>query len=177
MISDRALTMYDPQPRFPWTGNAWESSRYAQAAMPVAPHVCLLMTPGTERFLVRQASQKEVEAINLRSYGWAEQSIFGSSEEVLKDVCKAATASPESVPKPRLPATVVVKRMDENDGQIGADNVARGWPRRLALSRPDGTREFLSYELVEIDPTGGTVPLVLPDVITALKAAFDTPKQ
>lgn len=75
--------MFDPTPRYPWTGNAWQSSPNAETAVPLAPNACLLIVPGGEGFKVGQADANRVEEINLRSYGWAEHSIFGSREQVV----------------------------------------------------------------------------------------------
>jgi hypothetical protein len=37
ITNDRGIAMFDPTPRFPWTGNAWHSSPNAEATMPSDP--------------------------------------------------------------------------------------------------------------------------------------------
>lgn len=49
VTSDRAIAMYDPTPRFPWSGHAWLSSPGAQSTMPLDPAHCLLLEPGPAR--------------------------------------------------------------------------------------------------------------------------------
>jgi Protein of unknown function (DUF4238) len=102
ITSDRGIAMWDPQ--LPASrGNAWESSPAAETTVPVAPSACLTLTPGTGAFAVRHVDAAAVDTINLRTYGWAEQTIFGTSEYVLRTVHQAATSDPRRVPRPRVP--------------------------------------------------------------------------
>jgi hypothetical protein len=172
VIGDQALTMFDPRPQHPWTGNAWWSSNYAQAAVPVAPNACLLMTPGSERYAVRKTTADEVRTINLRSYGWADQSVFGTTTDVMESVREAAAATPDQVCRPRLPSTVTVEQVDEADEDVGSEHAARGWPRRISVTGANGKTRFYTYTFVDLDPDDQSVTFVSPEIAQALRDAF-----
>ena len=100
--NDRGLAMWDPN--LPGTrGNMWESSATAETTVPLAPNVCLKLTPGDSGYAVVPADTATVNAINLRSYGWAAEKIFGTSTAVVRDVHAKAHADPDSVPAPVAP--------------------------------------------------------------------------
>jgi hypothetical protein len=95
--NDRGLAMWDPN--LPATrGNMWESSATAETTVPLAPYVCLKLTPGDSGYAVLPADAATVNTINLRSYGWAAEKIFGTSTAVVRDVHAKAQADPASVP-------------------------------------------------------------------------------
>jgi hypothetical protein len=102
IASDRGLAMWDPNLP-PQRGNAWASSPQAETAIPVGPKVCLKITPGAEGFAVERADKQTVDAINLRTYGWAEQAVFGRTQDVVEEVHRAAEADPSQVPRPKVP--------------------------------------------------------------------------
>ena len=102
VTSDRGLAMWDPQLRAS-RGNAWESSPAAETTVPVAPNACLKLTPGAGGFAMEHVDTATVGTINLRTYGWAEQAIFGTSDHAVRAVHQAATADPTTVPRPHLP--------------------------------------------------------------------------
>ena len=102
IASDRGLAMWDPNLP-PQRGNAWGSSPQAETTVPVGPKVCLKITPGAEGFAVESADAQTVDEINLRTYGWAEQAIFGRSQSVVEEVHRAAQSDPSKVPRPKVP--------------------------------------------------------------------------
>jgi hypothetical protein len=56
--------MWDPA--LPGTrGNMWESSPRAEATVPVAPSVCLKLTPDTSGFAIARADRELVAEINV----------------------------------------------------------------------------------------------------------------
>jgi Protein of unknown function (DUF4238) len=172
VMSDRAIAMFDPTPRFPWTGNAWQSSPNAQATIPLSPDVCLLMMPGDERFSTVTANARTVEDINLRMYGWAEQSIFGTSQDAVVRVHRAAKHNKKRVPRPRMPKQILVEAVDPSDKTVGDEHARRGWPRTLVQSDGHGKKEVLAYKIVDIedDGVGGLYPK--PEVLKTLHEAF-----
>ncbi len=100
--NDRGLAMWDPN--LPATrGNMWESSATAETTVPLAPHVCLKLTPGDSGYAVMPADAATVDAINLRTYGWTAEKVFGTSTGVVRDVHAKAQADPASVPAPIAP--------------------------------------------------------------------------
>ena len=100
--NDRGMAMWDPN--LPATrGNMWESSATAETTVPLAPGACLKLTPGGSRYAVASADAATVDAINLRTYGWAAEKIFGTTTSVVAGVHAKAQANPESVPAPVAP--------------------------------------------------------------------------
>jgi hypothetical protein len=100
--NDRGLAMWDPN--LPATrGNMWESSATAETTVPLAPYVCLKLTPGDSGYAVMPADAATVDAINLRTYGWAAEKVFGTSTGVVRGVHAKAQADPASVPAPVAP--------------------------------------------------------------------------
>jgi uncharacterized protein DUF4238 len=102
ITNDRGLAMWDPSLR-PAQGNAWESSADAETTVPIAPTVCLKLTPGAERFGVETAGAESVTEVNLRTYGWADKSIFGTDRGGVEAVHRAAQAEPSKAVAPRVP--------------------------------------------------------------------------
>jgi hypothetical protein len=100
--NDRGMAMWDPNLP-PTRGNMWESSATAQTTVPLAPGACLQLTPGDSRYAVASADAATVDAINLRTYGWAAEKIFGTTTSVIAGVHANAQANPESVPAPVAP--------------------------------------------------------------------------
>lgn len=102
IANDHGLAMWDPN--LPETrGNAWMSSPQAETTVPVGPTACLKIMPGKESFTVEPADAALVADINLRTYGWSDVAIFGTNEQVLRDVHAEAQAHPTSVPRPVIP--------------------------------------------------------------------------
>lgn len=95
--NDRGLAMWDPDLP-PTAGNMWMSSQTAETTVPVAPNVCLKLTPGGSCYTVEPADRTMVDEINLRSYGWAQEKIFGTSTRVVRDVHAKAKDAPLSSP-------------------------------------------------------------------------------
>ena len=102
IASDRGLAMCDPC--LPASrGNAWASSPRAETTFPVGPTACLKITPGAESFSVEHADSATVAEINLRTYGWADTSAFGTHHQILRDVHLAAERAPGPLPRPVVP--------------------------------------------------------------------------
>jgi hypothetical protein len=103
IANDRGLAMWDPT--LPTQrGNAWASSPQAETTVPVGPNACLRITPGAEGFAVESAGEQSVDAINMRTYGWADQAVFGRTQDIVEGVHRAAQAKPTLVPKPKVPS-------------------------------------------------------------------------
>jgi hypothetical protein len=100
--NDRGMAMWDPN-LTATRGNMWESSATAETTVPLAPGACLKLTPGDSRYAVASADAATVDAINLRTYGWAAEKIFGTTTSVVAGVHAKAQANPELVPAPVAP--------------------------------------------------------------------------
>ena len=98
---DRALAMHDPTPKFPWSGHALRSSPKAQTSYPLAPRHCLVLVQHPQPVAVVEADAEDVREFNLRTYGWASQYIYGTSQEVVQRVRIQAKDKPALVIRPR----------------------------------------------------------------------------
>jgi hypothetical protein len=147
--SDRPLTMYDPEPKFPWSAPGWISSERVEATLPLTKAYCVRVGPGQRQRLGLQPTAKQVERVNLRTYGWATRYLFGPSPDLLERLHATATTDPDSVPKFIPKRMVMTEDAETADPAIAERNVARGWPRYIGHEEPDGTQCLLSYEVIE----------------------------
>jgi hypothetical protein len=137
VTSDCGLSMYDPTPRFPWSGNGWVGSPNSQTAIPLDSRRCMLVTPGrhgpTERLDQRRAAKPEVDAVNLRTYGFASQYIFSHSQQVATDLRALAKRRPDDVVRPQPNPAVMLIKAEEGDDRLADEHRRRGWPPRLMV--------------------------------------------
>lgn len=135
VTSDRGGAMLDETLPWPWTGNALNSSPGAQTTIPLSSRACLLLEPVDPRCgrLVRDLDQRAVDAINLRTYGWADRHLFAESQAVLDRLRRLAKASPRRVPRPQPKRNVLVLQADPGDERFARANAQRGWPARVPV--------------------------------------------
>ncbi len=74
--------------------------------MPLGDTACLLMRPVPMGggLTVSEASAREIETINLRTYGWADEYVFGRTQDALAAVRTAARRRPADVVCPKTPS-------------------------------------------------------------------------
>lgn len=133
ITSDRAHSIEDPTPPFPWTAQAPLSSPRSTTFVPLSDSVGLLLTPGTgrSRLEVAGATPAEVERLNLLTYGWADAHLFAASADALLRVRELAAGAPTEVPRPRPHCQVVLLEPDPDDSSLADENEQRGWPAQL----------------------------------------------
>jgi hypothetical protein len=150
VTSDTGLAMYDPKPRFPWAGNAWRSSPAAETTIPLSSNECLVITPGDDARLeiVDGAFASFVDSLNLRTYGWASDFIYGRSQEVVTHVRRIAKQRPADIIRPRPTHQMLVVEHDPSDRSLALAHLRRGWPAYL---EHDGVRH--DYIVIGIDGT------------------------
>jgi hypothetical protein len=148
VCSDRPLTMHDPTPPFPGAAPAWVSSEMVEATMPMSTKACLRISPRGHARLNVQPTTKQVDRINLRTYGWATRYIYGPSVEALELLHEIAVADPSSAPQPIKKALVMLEDQSTADPEIARRNVARGRPRYIRDLSGESDR-LMSYEVVE----------------------------
>jgi hypothetical protein len=83
--------------------------------------------------LVRDLSREQVDAINLRTFGWADRHLFGESQAVLDGLRRLAKGSPGRVPRPRPTRNVMVVQAHLADERFAQANIRRGWPARVLV--------------------------------------------
>jgi hypothetical protein len=149
--------MVDPTPRFPWSGNGWLSSDCAYSTVPLSPTLCLRLDQPGGTWINERTCAKQIEPINLRSYGWADRYAYARSRQVLEDLHTLAQANAERIERRRPSPYVIVEEADPNDPTVGAQHPA-GYPRGLWIADDDGTQRWCSYELIDTDGPSADEP-------------------
>jgi Protein of unknown function (DUF4238) len=151
VTSDRGLAMVDPTPRWPWSGAAWLSSPNVQTTIPLSSSSCLLLLPKhgpTERTEEAEVGKGEVSDANLRTYGWASDYIYGSSQAVVADIRRAAKG--RRLPRPQTPKQILLIDAEAGDNRLANEHRRRGWPPQLQV---DGKPQ----DYVVLDPDSNPV--------------------
>ncbi len=146
---DRGLAMHDSTPKFPWSGHALLSSPNAETTFPLAPDRCLCLTQGDIPTSRAEAKAEEVRAVNLRTYGWASEFIFGRSQAHVQEIRAQAKAHPGLVVSPRTSKPVILEEADPNDPTVGREHVKKGWPPGVWVDDDAGGQRYCAYHLVD----------------------------
>lgn len=149
ITSDRGIAMHDPTLRFPWEGHAWKSSDDAQTLIPLDPAHCLLIEPGPPRSGRATVGARDMEAINLGIYGWANRFIYGHSQATVQAVRTAAKRHPKLVIRPRITKMVMFELADPDDPAVGLEHARQGLPRGAWIKDPQGVPRFCTYHVLE----------------------------
>lgn len=149
VTSDRPVTMHDPAPPHPWSGLAWQSSPTVAATIPISSRNCLRVAQMDERRFSTRKAERQVDRINLRTYGWARRYVYGPTEQVLLDLHDRAVAEPATVPAPSRRRMVMLEDLDTADPSVAELNRERGWDPYLLVTQDDGTRVPMSYEVID----------------------------
>ncbi len=153
ITSDRALAMHDPSPKHPWSAQAWRSSPDVETTIPLSSDTCLLITPGPPITEERDISRERLERINLRTYGWAERYVYGSSQQTVVELRRLAKARPRDIVRPRALKQVLLVEADPNDDALLREHLRRGWPGRFAV-------KGIEHDYVVLGSTGDPVETV-----------------
>lgn len=149
ITSDRGFAIHDSAPPFPWSFQALLSSDHTETTVPLSDDACLLMRPLPMgcRLAVRDASPREVETINLRTFGWASEHVYGRTQGTLVAVRTATRRRAVDVIRPKPFCQVPLLELDPDDDSIANANVRRGWPPQLRNSQG----EFRDYIVIPCD--------------------------
>ena len=139
VISDTPITMWNPEPRFPFSGDGWCSGPKAETTLPLSPKLCLKVTSVGPDFETRHATRGEVNAINARTFGWAERWIYAPSQQALQDLRTFTKRRPDLVSLPRPGRAVLLEDADPDNARPPQP----GWPAGLWV---DG-EQFVRYEI------------------------------
>jgi len=133
ITSDRGYAIHDPTPPYPWAWQAFLSSENSEATVPLSDTACLRMrpVPMDGGLTVREATAHEVETINLRTYGWADEYVFGKAQEALVAMRVASRRRPTDVIRPKPLAQVALLEPDPDDNSLAEANIRRGWPPQV----------------------------------------------
>jgi hypothetical protein len=137
IASDRGYAIHDPTPPYPWAFQAILSSEKSETTVPLSDTACLVMRPVPMGggLTVRDASAHEIETINLRMYGWADEYVFAKTQDALVAVRTAARRRPADVIRPKPFTQVALLEPDPDDNSLAEVNRRRGWPPQLLNER------------------------------------------
>ncbi|MGA2163217.1 MAG: DUF4238 domain-containing protein [Solirubrobacteraceae bacterium] len=149
ITSDRGYAIHDPFPPYPWAAQGILSSERSETTIPLSDTTCLLMRPMPMggAMNVREVSSREVERINLRTYGWARSHVFARSQITLDAVRVASRRQPANVIRPKPFSQVFLLDPDPDDKSLGNENLRRGWPPML----PNDKGEPRDYIVIPVD--------------------------
>jgi hypothetical protein len=134
ITSDRGFAIHDPTPQFPWSWQALLSSPNTETTVPLSDTACLLMRPLPMGggLTVWETSADEVETINLRTFGWADEYVFGKTQATLEGVRLASRRRSADVIRPKPFSEVVLIEADPDDNSLVEMNLRkRGYPAQL----------------------------------------------
>lgn len=115
VLPDVGVTMYDPTPKFPTAGTGLKSSPNSETVLHLGPCLALMLRPGDGYGDIEEASAAQVERLNVRAVACSDQCIYGRSEELVREIVRAASDDPERVAslRPRAPTLWIA----EGDGE------------------------------------------------------------
>jgi hypothetical protein len=108
----------DPTPVVPGAGHGLRSSPNAETTLPLDPELCLILTPEPAYGNARAGTTPEyVDELNLRSYAWAQQHIFGPSQQLVTAVRQRAKREKARLARlaPRPPSGIYSVKWPEGD--------------------------------------------------------------
>lgn len=94
VLSDHPVAHYEPTPKTPESGAGFMSSPNSQTWVPLDPRFGLLLTPqNPQSWVNREATDGEVDELNLLTYAWARDATYGPSQEAVTRVRRFAKAN------------------------------------------------------------------------------------
>ena len=102
--------------------------------------------PGSASLVIRDVSAREVETINLHTYGWADRHVFGATHETLLAVRTASRQRPADVIRPKPFCQINLIEPDPDDDSLARENARRGWPEQL-----EGNGKTYDYIVIPTD--------------------------
>jgi Protein of unknown function (DUF4238) len=150
---DRGYAIHDPTPPVPWAAQGLLSSESVETTFPLSSDACLLLRPEpvSAGLSVAEIDARQVEKINLRTYGWAEDYVFGETQADLVAVRRAARQRPAEVIRPLPFSQAILIEPDPDDDSLARENLSRGWPGQL----PNQNGERRDYVVIPVGESEG----------------------
>lgn len=171
VTSDRSMAMHDPTPKFPWSGHALISSPKAQTTVPISPAFTLCLAQSGQPVAQVAADKDDVREMNLRTYGWASEFIYGRTQEVVQRVRRQAKRYSKLVIRPRTPKQVILEEADPDDPGLSTEHGGLRWPSGLWVRDDDGVERFCTYRLVDPGDRSSIDAAISAEEATQLAAA------
>ena len=134
ILSDEPLVLIDVLN--PGGIAAWRSSPTVEATIPLDPQSCLRLRQPPLSQSSHVITEGEVIDINLRTYAWAREAIFGPTKELLESVSSTAGAYPTRIElyRPKPPTIYIFEREDGNDQPSKVKRIPG--PSEIKIRRP-----------------------------------------
>jgi hypothetical protein len=145
---DRGYAIHDPTPPVPWATQGLMSSENSETTFPLSSDACLLLrpSPASAGLSIAEIDSRQLEQINLRTYGWAEEYVFGETPAALVAVRRTARQRPTDVVRPQPFCEAILIELDPDDDSLARENRSRGWPAQLT----NGNGELRDYVVIPI---------------------------
>jgi hypothetical protein len=119
VLSDHPVAHYEPTPKTPESGAGFVSSPNSTTWVPLDPRFGLLLGPQEPgKWEDIEASDDDVDELNLLTYAWARDAIYGQSQEAVTRVRRVAKQNPTLLGEFRYrpPRVWVSRGGDESPG-------------------------------------------------------------
>jgi hypothetical protein len=98
IISDHPVAHYDPTPKMPEAGAGFMSSPNSVTFIPLDPTFALLLVQGqSQTWQDVDITSDEVDEMNLLTYAWAREAIYGPSQESVTRARRLAKQNPRAM--------------------------------------------------------------------------------
>jgi hypothetical protein len=114
--------------------------------------MCLLLQHADFGYEIVETDSETAGLINLRTYGWASDYVFGQSQELVASVRRHAKERPADVIRPSPHHQVMLLDIDPDDTSLADANRRRGWP-------PYFVAEGKQHDYVVIGPHDNAVEI------------------
>lgn len=121
VLSDHPVSHYDPTPKTPEAGASFMSSDNSLTFVPLDPTFGLLLVQGQpQTWKDIEVSNEDVDELNLLTYAWAREAIYGPSQEAVTRVRRLAKRKPKVLAEFRYrPPRIWVAEIDDSTAEAG----------------------------------------------------------
>jgi hypothetical protein len=96
ILSDHPVAHYDPTPKMPDAGAGFMSSPNSMTLIPLDPACALLLVQGQpQTWQDVDVTSDEVDEMNLLTYAWSREAVYGPSQESVTRVRRLAKKNPK----------------------------------------------------------------------------------
>jgi len=131
ITSDRGVAIHDPTPLLPFVTPSVMSSPTVELSLPLARDRLLMVDHDRAESVLAMVDPAVVQELNLHTYGWAVEWIYGSGQKIVVDAYRYARANRARIQRPRPHPQVILIEAEPSDDSLARANLARGWPARL----------------------------------------------
>jgi hypothetical protein len=120
VLSDHPVAHYEPTPKTPESGAGFISSPNSQTWVPLDPRFGLLLSPQAPcQWDDVNATDNDIDELNLLTYAWAADTIYGSSQAAVTRVRRFAAQNPRLLGEFHYrPPRIWISRGSENAGGV-----------------------------------------------------------